>query len=74
METTETMKTLMTTERVAEVCGVKPTTVAQWRLLSDGPKFIKLPNGAVRYEPEEIARWAASRRRISTTESEAEVA
>ena len=69
METTETTKMMWNTEQVAARFGVKPSTVAQWRLLSDGPRFIKLPNGAVRYESEEIERWAASRRRISTTEA-----
>ena len=55
-----TLTTLMTEQGVAEAVSLSLATVRRWRLLGHGPAFIKL-GSAVRYRPEDVSRWVASR-------------
>lgn len=51
------METLLTTEDVAEILGVAPGTVENWRYKQEGPRFVKLGNkrhSPVRYRPEDV--------------------
>jgi predicted DNA-binding transcriptional regulator AlpA len=46
--------------QVAEMLGVSVATVRRWRLLKQGPRFLKL--GALcKYRIEDIALWLESR-------------
>jgi predicted DNA-binding transcriptional regulator AlpA len=45
---------------VARSLGPSVATVRRWRLLKQGPKYIKL-GAAVRYRPEDISAWLESR-------------
>jgi predicted DNA-binding transcriptional regulator AlpA len=45
---------------LARLTGLSVSTVRRWRLLRQGPKYIKL-NSAVRYRPEDVAAWFDSR-------------
>jgi predicted DNA-binding transcriptional regulator AlpA len=51
---------LVTEHEVACLTAMSVATVRRWRLLGQGPKFIKL-GSAVRYRPEDISAWFRSR-------------
>ena len=55
-----TLNTLLNEHDVARITNLSVASVRRWRLLRQGPKFIKL-NSAVRYRPEDLAAWLASR-------------
>lgn len=54
---------LLTTQDVAELLGVKPGTVENWRYLGKGPSAIKV-GGAVRYRSESIQEWINDREQV----------
>jgi predicted DNA-binding transcriptional regulator AlpA len=45
---------------VAETLGISVATVRRWRLLRQGPKFIKI-GASVRYKQDDVAHWLESR-------------
>jgi predicted DNA-binding transcriptional regulator AlpA len=45
---------------VAKALQVSVATVRRWRLLKQGPRFLKL-GSSVRYRPEDVAIWLQSR-------------
>lgn len=45
---------------VARITGLSVASVRRWRLLRQGPKYLKL-GAAVRYKPESVAEWLESR-------------
>jgi predicted DNA-binding transcriptional regulator AlpA len=45
---------------VARITGLSVASVRRWRLLRQGPRFLKL-NSAVRYRAEDVAAWLESR-------------
>jgi predicted DNA-binding transcriptional regulator AlpA len=51
---------LLNEHEVANALGLKVHTLRRWRLLSKGPKYLKL-GSAVRYNPTDIAGWIESR-------------
>ena len=51
---------LLDEKYVAKVTHMSLATVRRWRLLNQGPRFIKL-GAAVRYRPEDLAIWLNSR-------------
>lgn len=55
-----TLEGLLNEHDVARVTGLSVASVRRWRLLRQGPKFLKL-NSAVRYRPEDVAAWLESR-------------
>lgn len=72
---------LLNTKQAADLLGVTPHTLEQWRWLGKGPKFLKSPGkpgvtrglgtGMVRYRESDLWEWLgepqASTRRASTT-------
>ena len=46
---------------VAERLHVSPRTVQGWRQRGDGPPFLKLPGGLVRYRVCDVERWIDDR-------------
>jgi predicted DNA-binding transcriptional regulator AlpA len=48
---------LLNEHAVAELLGVSVATVRRWRLLSQGPKFIRVGAASVRYRPEDLAAY-----------------
>ncbi len=48
---------LLTTEEAAKRLGIRPNTLAHWRLNGKGPRFLKVGRMHVRYRPEDIERW-----------------
>ncbi|MBW0150678.1 MAG: helix-turn-helix domain-containing protein [Phenylobacterium sp.] len=59
-----------TPEQAAAKIGVATSTLAKWRLAGGDatPRYYKLGR-AVRYSPEAVTEWLASRERTSTSEA-----
>jgi pimeloyl-ACP methyl ester carboxylesterase len=54
------IENLLNERDVARITGLSVASVRRWRLFRQGPKFLKI-NSAVRYRPEDISAWLASR-------------
>lgn len=52
---------LLTTDEFAELAGVRPGTVKNWRAKGRGPKPIRLGHRTVRYSGEAVRSWLAAR-------------
>lgn len=57
---TTQLSTLLNEHDVARITGLSVASVRRWRLLRQGPKFIKI-GAAVRYKTEDIRTWLESR-------------
>jgi predicted DNA-binding transcriptional regulator AlpA len=70
MAVVSTLEVLLNEYDVARITGLSVASVRRWRLLKQGPTFLKI-GAAVRYRSEDLARWLASRPTggASTTES-----
>ncbi len=51
---------LLTEAEVARITHLSIASIRRWRLLRQGPKFLKL-GAAVRYKPEDVSAWLESR-------------
>jgi len=60
------MTKLLTTDDVAEMTGLSPETLAQWRWLKKEIPFVRLGKKCVRYRQSDIDAWLA-RRLVSVT-------
>lgn len=58
--TNSTIETLLNERDVARITGLSVASVRRWRLLRQGPKYLKI-GAAVRYKPEDITAWLESR-------------
>jgi len=61
---------LLNTREAAELLGIKPGTLREWRHLGKGPKYIKTgPDARSRtaYELADIELWKAERKFTSTS-------
>lgn len=54
------IETLLNEHDVARITGMSVASVRRWRLLRQGPKYLKI-GASVRYKPEDISAWLASR-------------
>jgi hypothetical protein len=48
-----TLETLLPEHDVARITGLSVASVRRWRLLKQGPKFLKI-SASVRYRPEDL--------------------
>jgi predicted DNA-binding transcriptional regulator AlpA len=60
---------MLTTSEVAELLCVSRRTVEDWRLRGDGPPFVRLTPGVVRYKPSTLAAWCDQREMLSTSDT-----
>ena len=60
MSTQNTLEQLLNEHDVARITGLSVASVRRWRLLQQGPKYLKI-GSAVRYRTEDISGWLASR-------------
>ena len=62
IETTE--HELITTEELAAILRVDPSSLRRWRTArpAQGPPFIQLSERVIMYAPEDVREWLASRR------------
>jgi predicted DNA-binding transcriptional regulator AlpA len=51
---------LLNEHDVARITRLSVASVRRWRLLRQGPRFIKI-GSALRYKPEDIAKWLETR-------------
>ena len=51
---------LLNEHDVARITGLSVASVRRWRLLRQGPKYLKI-GAAVRYRPEDISAWLETR-------------
>lgn len=61
------MQPLLHEKDAAPLVGVEPKTLANWRTLGRGPKFIKAGK-RVMYDPADLKAWKDERRVGSTSE------
>ena len=50
---------LLDSNQVADMIGIRPDTLRQYRHLGTGPAFVKLGR-LVRYKPDTVLEWIAS--------------
>jgi predicted DNA-binding transcriptional regulator AlpA len=64
---------LLTTREVAERLRYSPATLVRWRGRGEGPPWITLDNGRIRYDEDVLEEWieerATPRRGVLTTTS-----
>jgi predicted DNA-binding transcriptional regulator AlpA len=60
MATPNTLEELLNEHDVARVTGLSVASVRRWRLLRQGPRYLKI-GSAVRYRTEDISAWLATR-------------
>jgi predicted DNA-binding transcriptional regulator AlpA len=60
MATPNTLEELLNEYDVARITGLSVASVRRWRLLRQGPKYLKI-GSAVRYRAEDISGWLATR-------------
>ena len=63
------MTKLLTTVEVAEMTGLSPETLAQWRWLKKEIPFVRLGKKCVRYRQSDIDAWL-EKRLVSVTSGE----
>jgi predicted DNA-binding transcriptional regulator AlpA len=54
-----TLETLLNEHDVARITGLSVASVRRWRLLRQGPKYLKI-GAAVRYKPKDVLAWLSS--------------
>jgi predicted DNA-binding transcriptional regulator AlpA len=60
MARTNSAEQLLTERDIAHLISMSVASVRRWRLLRQGPKYIKI-GAAVRYKPEDISAWLEAR-------------
>jgi predicted DNA-binding transcriptional regulator AlpA len=58
--TSKQIETLLNEFDVAHMTGMSVASVRRWRLLRQGPRFLKI-GSAVRYRSDDISAWLNSR-------------
>lgn len=61
------MQKLLTTKEAAPLIGVRPKTLANWRVLGFGPVHIRAGT-RIAYDVADIEAWKAGRRVSSTSQ------
>jgi predicted DNA-binding transcriptional regulator AlpA len=56
----EPLQTLLNEHDVARITRLSVASIRRWRLLRQGPKYLKI-GAAVRYKPEDVSAWLESR-------------
>jgi predicted DNA-binding transcriptional regulator AlpA len=56
----ECLQSLLKEFDVARIAGLSVASVRRWRLLRQGPKYLKI-GAAVRYRREDVSAWLESR-------------
>lgn len=62
---------VVSTKEAARITGYAPKTLANWRVLGWGPRWLQdRAKGKVRYPIDELENWQASQLRTSTSDRE----
>lgn len=62
---------LLDTRQAAELLGLRPSTLEQWRWQGRGPEHVRLSRRAVRYRREDLDAYIAENMAGSTAEADA---
>ena len=54
------IETLLNEHDVARITGLSVASVRRWRLLHQGPRYLKI-GSAVRYQPDDLTAWLKNR-------------
>ena len=56
---------MLTSKEAAELIGIKPATLRQWRYLGRGPAYVKFGGdlGRCMYRRQDVDRWISRNRR-----------
>lgn len=65
-ETQTSVPTLLAPAQTAELLGVGIKTLERWRSTGDGPRFVKLSPGTVRYRAADLNLFVAERIKTNT--------
>lgn len=57
---------LMSQDEVAELLGVHPSTLGNWREKGIGPPFLRMEGKLIRYVVEDVRAWVESQREKAT--------
>jgi len=60
MATANAIEALFNEYDVARITRLSVASVRRWRLLRQGPRYLKI-GAAVRYKPEDVSAWLESR-------------
>ena len=60
---------LVTPSQLFARIGIKETTLATWRVLGRGPRFIRVGR-SIRYRSEDVEAWLSDRTADSTTDAD----
>ena len=55
-----TIEDLLNEHDVARITGLSVASVRRWRLLKQGPQYLKI-GSAFRYRPEDVSAWLETR-------------
>lgn len=59
---------LLTEAETARLIGFSTRTLQKWRMIGEGPRFVRVTARAVRYRRSDIDEWIESRLRTSTSD------
>ncbi len=59
---------LLAEKEAAKILGFSERTLQKWRVLGDGPLFVRVSARAVRYRLVDLNKWVEERLRISTSD------
>ena len=65
-----TTKQFVRDKKAADILGLKPQTLRNWRAQGKGPPYMRVMGRVVVYDPTELIKWA-ERFRVETQDSEA---
>lgn len=60
---------LLDTAKTAEILTVHPQTLATWRMIGEGPPFVRVGRKNIRYRASDVERWIEDNLRSSTSEA-----
>lgn len=49
-------------KELAQLLGLKPRTLQEWRTKKRGPKYIRISNNTVRYDAQDVEAWIKERK------------
>ena len=64
----QAIQLLLTEEQAAAALGFTKRFLQSRRYAGGGPRYVKVSSRAIRYRPEDLAAWAESRLRTSTSD------
>ena len=59
---------LLDTKKTAQLLGLSPKTLMNYRCIGGGPPFIRITVRCIRYRKKDLLDWLASREKKSTSE------